>query len=98
LSDSTNSDSQGTSLSEAAVADALESLVAAAKERVGSSLFASNVHLMRAILEIAKRARRRVALVGRSVHTHARVAQATGYLSIPPDMLVSMDDAALMPR
>lgn len=98
LSDSTNIDSPGTGRGERRVAETLARLVEAAPERVIVGLFASNAHRVRALLEIARRCRRKVALLGRSVQHHVRIAQETGYLDVPPDLLVSFDDAASVPR
>jgi ribonuclease J len=98
LSDSTNIDSPGTARGERRVADALARLIEGARQRVIVGLFASNAHRVRALLEIARRCGRKVALLGRSVQLHVRVAQETGYLTVPSDLLVSFDDAASVPR
>ncbi len=98
LSDSTNVDSPGSGRSERIVADALFRAIEGAPGRVVVGLFASNVHRLRAIASIARRSGRRVALLGRSVQTHVRVAQETGYLALPADLVISLDDAALLPR
>jgi ribonuclease J len=98
LSDSTNIDSPGTGRGERRVAETLARLVEGARERVIVSLFASNVHRVRALFEIARRCRRRVALLGRSVQLHVKIAQETGYLEVPPDLLVAFDDVASVPR
>ncbi len=98
LSDSTNVDSPGVGKSERVVANALERAIVGAPGRVVVGLFASNVHRLRALAEIARKVRRKIVLLGRSVSTHVRVATNTGYLAIPPDLHVSLDDAALLPR
>ena len=98
LSDSTNVDSPGRSRGERDVGHALMRLIDAAPHRVFVALFASNVHRLRAMAEIARATGRKMALLGRSVQTHVRVAHETGYLAIPPDVLVSIDDAATIPR
>lgn len=98
LSDSTNIDSPGIGRGERPVAAALEEACVGARGRVIVSLFASNVHRVRAIVDIARKVGRRVLLLGRSVQTHVRVATETGYLRPAPDLFVSMDDAAQLPR
>lgn len=98
LSDSTNADAPGTSRTERQVADALLRVVSSARERVVVGLFASNVHRLRALATIARQTNRRLALLGRSVQTHVRVATDTGYLRLPPDLLISIDHAADVPR
>lgn len=98
LSDSTNVDAPGVGRGERVVSDALLRAVDGAPGRVVVALFASNVHRLRALVSAARRTERKIALLGRSVSTHAKIAQETGYLTIPPDLLVSLDDAALLPR
>ncbi len=98
LSDSTNVDSPGLGRGERRVAETLQRLIEGARERVVVGLFASNVHRVRALFEIARRARRKIALLGRSVQLHVRVAQETGYLEVPPDLLVPIENAASVPR
>lgn len=98
LSDSTNVDSPGTGRSERSVAEGLERVIAGASGRVVVSLFASNVHRLRALAGVARKFGRKIVLLGRSVGTHVRIAGQTGYLSITPDQLVTIDEAALVPR
>jgi len=98
LSDSTNVDSPGIGRSERVVANALERAIVGAPGRVVVALFASNVHRLRALADIARKVGRKIVMLGRSVSTHVRVATNTGYLAIPPDLHVSLDDAALLPR
>jgi ribonuclease J len=98
LSDSTNVDSEGTSASERDVGDALTELILAAKGRVVLGMFASNVQRLRMVGEIAQRAKRRLCLLGRSVGTHHRVAEAVGKLGWPSDLLASPEQAASIAR
>jgi len=98
LSDSTNVDSPGVGKSERVVANALERAIVGAPGRVIVGLFASNVHRLRALADIARKTGRKIVMLGRSVSTHVRVATSTGYLAIPPDLHLSLDDAMLVPR
>ena len=98
LSDSTNVDSPGTAASERDVGDALEELISRARFRVVLGLFASNVQRLRLVGDIAQRAGRRICLLGRSVNTHVRAAEAVGRLRWPSDLLVAPDLAASMAR
>lgn len=98
LSDSTNVDSEGVAGSEENVAQALGELVEDARGRVVITLFASNTHRLRAVLELARRAHRKVCWLGRSVQTHSRVAVDAGYLERWDDLVISPADAALLPR
>jgi ribonuclease J len=98
LSDSTNVDSEGTSGSESGVGEALRAVVEEAPSAVVVGLFASNVHRLRMLGEIARRTRRRIVILGRSVETHARVAHATGHLDWPSDVLFPPERIRELPR
>lgn len=83
LSDSTNAIVAGTARAEQEVADHLLELVRGAPGRVVVSLFASNVHRIRALARAARETRRKLCLMGRSLEMHARLAELAGYL---PDL------------
>jgi len=97
-SDSTNVDRVGFSGSERGVGEALLRLVRAATGRVVVGLFASNVHRLRMLGDIARETGRRLVPLGRSVHTHSRVAKETGYLAWPETELVAPEMASQLPR
>lgn len=80
FSDSTNIDAAGPTGSEASVGNVLDELVMGAKQAVVVAAFASNVHRLRMLGEIAAKSGRRIVPLGRSIVTHSRVASATGYL------------------
>lgn len=92
LSDSTNALVEGAAGPERDVAARLEEIVRDTRGRVVVSLFASNVHRVRALAEIAARTGRKLCLLGRSLRMHARIATEEGYLrgleavEIPADM------------
>ena len=77
FTDSTNIDALGPTGSEEGVGEALEAIVAGAPQAVVVAVFASNVHRLRMLGEIARRDGRKIVPLGRSVSTHARVARAT---------------------
>ena len=88
MSDSTNVDVEGATGSESDVGEAIERLVASAPGAVIVAMFASNIHRLRLLGEIAKRQRRKIVLLGRGVGTHAKVARETGYLPWPDDIVL----------
>jgi ribonuclease J len=108
LSDSTNIDAGGNAGSEDGVARALEDIVAGARHAVVVGVFASNVHRLRILGNIARRHGRKLVALGRSVSTHARVARgvarSTGeqagapYLDWPTDLVWPADRARELPR
>ncbi len=98
FSDSTNIDSEGYAGDEIGVGDALEPIVRDAKGAVVVAIFASNVHRLRLLGDIAKKTGRKLVLLGRSVGTHSRVAHATGYLDWPSDLVFPADRARELPK
>jgi ribonuclease J len=98
LSDSTNVFSEGSAGSELGVGDVLEPIVAQAGGAVIVAIFASNVHRLRILGDIARRTQRKIVLFGRSVGTHTRVAHHTGYLDWPSDLVWPADRARELPR
>jgi ribonuclease J len=59
--------------------------------------FASHVHRMQQILAAAHQLDRKVALVGRSMLRNVRVASELGYLKIPPDLLIPVEELGSLP-
>jgi len=88
LSDSTNSERPGSSLSERQVGAALEGIFAKARSRVFVATFASNVHRVQQVLDASRRFGRKVVLVGRSMQQNARIAAELGLLDIPLGLVV----------
>jgi ribonuclease J len=97
LSDSTNSERPGTSLSESEVGAALEEAFERARGRVFVACFASNVHRVQQIANAARAFGRRLALLGRAMETNVRIAQALGYLDFPAWMAVDPAEAGRLP-
>jgi ribonuclease J len=98
LSDSTNSETDGCAGSEGPVAAAIEALVTQVKGRVVLGMFASNVHRLSAVLDVARRLGRRVLFLGRALHTHARVADSLAVMTYDHALLVSESEASQLPR
>jgi ribonuclease J len=92
LSDSTNADRPGRTPGERTVAAALERLVASARGRVVVTTFASHVHRLRQLAEIASRHGRKLALVGSSLERHAEIAEQLGLLPLPLGCRVPADE------
>ncbi|HEY1954253.1 MAG TPA: ribonuclease J [Polyangiaceae bacterium] len=98
LSDSTNIDATGETGSERGVGDSLHRIAAKASGAVIVAMFASNVHRLRMIGEIARHTKRKIVLLGRSVETHAKAARETHYLDWPSDLVWPAERAKELPR
>jgi ribonuclease J len=61
-------------------------------------MFASNVQRMGAIANLARKHKRKLVLLGRSMQTHSRVARDQKRLDWPSDLVVSLDEARSMKR
>ena len=88
LGDSTNSEREGFTPSERRVGEALEPILRRARGRVMLATFASHIHRIQQILDIAAANRKRVCLVGRSLLQNTKVAERLGRLTIPAGILV----------
>lgn len=93
LSDSTNARRAGFTPGERTVAPVLDGLIATAPGRVFVTTFASNVHRIQQIVDVAARRGRRVSLVGSSMLTHADLAGDLGLLRFPSGCRVDPETA-----
>jgi ribonuclease J len=98
LSDSTNAEVEGWTPSEALVKETFERLFATAPHRIVVAQFGSHLHRVQHLLWLAQRLSRRVALSGRSLQRNVELARAVGRLQVPDGLLISLDDAAKLPR
>ncbi|WP_034386424.1 ribonuclease J [Deinococcus sp. YIM 77859] len=95
ISDSTNAERPGRTLSEAEVTRNLEDVIAGCRGRVFLTTFASNVHRIGNVIQIAHRQGRRVVMEGRSMLKYAQVAQNLGYMEFPEPLLTSEEVGSL---
>ena len=93
LSDSTNAEVPGFTGSERQVGEALDGVFRRANGRIVVSTFASNVHRIQQVVELAVAHRRKVALVGSSMVSTAEVAESLGHLKVPPGTLIEAREA-----
>ncbi len=97
LSDSTNVERPGVTESERTVGPALARILRTAPGRIILATFASHIHRVQQVLEVASRFERKVALVGRSMVQNVKIASELGYLTVPPGVLVELDDLLKRP-
>lgn len=97
LSDSTNAERPGSSLPEAAVGPALEHAFEGARGRVFVACFASNVHRLQQVADVARAFGRRLALLGRAMETNVELAQDLGYLRLAGWQRCSLAEARDLP-
>ncbi len=92
FSDSTNVERPGYTPSERAVRTRIEELFRAAPRKVLISCFASSIHRIQLIIDIAAAAGRKVGFVGRSMVDNVEIAHGLGRLRIPDGMVVRPQD------
>ena len=97
FSDSTNSERPGYTPSENYVRRHLEQIFHTSRGRIIVTCFASSVHRIQIILDLAKEFRRRVLPVGRSMKENLAIASSMGYLSIPPGTMADPNEAHRLP-
>ena len=95
--DSTNAEVPGFVPSEKEIIPVLERVFSRAKGRVIVASFASHVHRVQQIIDVAIAHNRKVAFVGRSMVRNMNVARDLGYLKIPGNTLISMDELSKLP-
>jgi ribonuclease J len=97
LSDSTNASRVGSTPSEATIGRTFEQIFRNAAGRLIVACFASNIHRIQQVLDVAARLGRKVAVNGKSMAANVRIAGELGYLRVPPDTLLRLDELHRLP-
>lgn len=92
MSDSTNSERPGYTMSESSVGKVFDGIFADCKKRIIVATFASNIHRVQQIVNSAMKNNRKVAICGRSMENVMNVAIELGYLDIPEGVLIDIDE------
>lgn len=97
LSDSTNSERPGWTPSERIIGPALDEAILAAPGRVIVATFASLISRMQQVADSAVKHKRKLAFVGTSMVDNVKMARKLGYLIIPDDTVVPIEQALKLP-
>lgn len=97
LSDSTNVDRKGWGPSEKIVADGLRKVFLESPGRVLLTTFASTIHRMQQVYEVAAQTNRKVAVVGRRMEQNVETCSRLGYMRIPPGTRISLEETKNFP-
>lgn len=98
LSDSTNSEVEGFTLSETAVGRSLDEIFRGVTGRVFVATFASHIHRIQEIFDICEEQGRKVCVVGTSLLTSVELGARLGYLRFSPTTLVRAEEIGEMRR
>ncbi|MFI5100583.1 MAG: ribonuclease J, partial [Actinomycetes bacterium] len=96
LVDSTNAEVPGFVPAERSIQPVIDAVFTNAERRVIAACFASHVHRVQQILDVAALHERKVAFIGRSMVRNMGVARDLGYLTIPAGLVVSVDEVDLL--
>lgn len=92
LADSTNAERPGYTPSEKSVGESFELLFRKAKnKRIVVATFASNIHRVQQIMDVAHSRGRKVAVIGRSLENLVNVGSELGYLNVPKGILIDIN-------
>ena len=92
MADSTNIEIEGSTMSEKVVKDTLDHVFTEhSKRRIIVATFASNVHRLQQILDLAEKHDRKVAFSGRSMINIAEAASKIGELNIPENLIIDVE-------
>ncbi|MEW6109607.1 MAG: ribonuclease J [Nitrospirota bacterium] len=92
LSDSTNAEKGGFTFSEKEVRRSFEDIFSDADGRIIIATFASNIHRIQQVIDVATMFGRKVILSGKSIVSNAQIALDLGYLRIPQNTWLKLDD------
>jgi ribonuclease J len=91
LSDSTNAERKGFTLSEKSIGPIFDNLFEGCKKRIVVATFASNVHRVQQIVNSAVKYGRKIAVSGRSMQNMIDAARELNYIKCPDDIFIDMD-------
>ena len=97
MSDSTNAERKGYTMSESSVGDVLDKLFINCTKRIVVATFSSNVHRVQQIVNSAVKYRRKVAICGRSMVNMIETARKLGYIKVPDNVFIDIDNIKSYP-
>jgi ribonuclease J len=95
LSDSTNVDRPGWGPSESTVTEGLRAVFNESEGRVLLTTFASNIHRMQQVFDVAAETGRKVVVVGRRMEQNLEICERLGYVKLPKNIKVPLEDIGL---
>ena len=98
MMDSTNAERPGMAMSERKVGDSFEREFKGSDKRIIIASFASNVYRIQQILDVAARHGRKVAVSGRSMENILKVGTELGYITVPANTMVELNDINKYPK
>ncbi len=97
MSDSTNSEHEGYTMSEKVVGGKIKQIFRTTEGRIIVATFASNIHRIQQLFSAAEESGRQVGIVGRSMVNVVRIAIELGYLKVEDDTILDIDEINRLP-
>ncbi|MFQ5585710.1 MAG: ribonuclease J [Thermodesulfobacteriota bacterium] len=97
LSDSTNVEREGFTLSEKEVGTTFDEIFKSSRGRIIVAAFSSNIHRIQQVMGVADRCGKRVVLSGRSMVNNVRIARELGYLTVPDGLIMDIRELDTLP-
>ncbi|NVM22348.1 MAG: ribonuclease J [Desulfobacterales bacterium] len=97
MSDSTNVEREGYTLSEKEIGKKLHSIFVECPGRIIVAVFASNIRRIQQIVEAARSEGRKIVFCGRSMQTSVTIAKDLGYLDLPKEMEINVGQVRDIP-
>ncbi len=91
MSDSTNAERKGFTMSESSVGEVFDKLFLHCTKRIVVATFASNVHRVQQIVNSAVKYNRKIAICGRSMINMIETARELGYIDCPENLFIDID-------
>ena len=91
MSDSTNAERKGYTMSESNVGEILDKLFINCTKRIVVATFSSNVHRVQQIVNSAVKYKRKIAVCGRSMINMIETARKLGYIKVPDNVFIDID-------
>jgi len=94
LSDSTNAEKEGYTISDKEIGETLDKIVTDSHGRIIVALFASNIARIQLIIDIARARGKKVVFNGRSIEVSVNIARSLGHLTIPTDTEIGIEQVS----
>ncbi len=98
LSDSTNAERPGFTLSEKVVGETIQEIFRVSDGRIIIATFASNVHRIQQVIDAAALHGRKVAVIGRSMVNVVGISRELGYLNVPDKTIIEVEEISNYPE
>ena len=98
MSDSTNAEREGFTKSESVLVDKLADIFSSASGRIIVATFASNIHRIQQVMDVAQRYNRKVVISGLTMQKNVEIANSLGYLNYRSDLILDISKAGSLPN